>query len=49
MGGKVKTGFVLRTTCSNTINKNCWLSQKFELLEKGKFNHLTIILTLWMS
>ena len=41
MGGKVEeTGIDLRISCSD-IMLNYQLSQKFKLLEYGKFNHLT--------
>ena len=41
----METRFELMTACSDSMIKYC-LSQTFNLLGKGKFNHLTILLTL---
>ena len=45
MGGRIKPEIELRIFCSDTM-LNYQLSQKFKLLENGKFNHLTISLTI---
>ena len=45
MGGRIKSEIKLRIFCSD-IMLNYQLSQKFKLLGNGKFNHLTISLTI---
>ncbi len=44
LGGRVKSGFELKTTCFDTII-NYHLSQKLKLFGNDEFNHLNIIQT----